>query len=261
MENNKKSKVPALSRAIDILDFVAENGHCTITDVATSLMLPKSSLYLMIDELKRLRLLAQSDDGSLRLGLKLMELGSRSVEQLDLRKIAKDHLTRLMLDTGLVCHLGILDGDDPIYLLKIDSQSTIQVRSWEGKRVSLYSSALGKCLLAWAGPQRQKELMSAIDFKVMTPYTLSCEEELVRELTLIRQRGWSFDNQEDLLNIQCISAPVFDSSHRLVAAISAVGTTLQVNESNLQALAERVMHAAALISKEMGCETQPRVSL
>lgn len=252
MENSKKSKVPALSRAIDILDFVAENGHCSVTDIATSLALPKSSLYLMIDELKKLRLLAQSEDGSLRLGLKLMELGSRSVEQLDLRKIAKDHLTQLMLDTGLVCHLGILDGDDPIYLLKIDSQSTIQVRSWEGKRVSLYSSALGKCLLAWVNLERQKELMSAIEFKVMTPYTLASEEALVNELALIKQRGWSFDNQEDLLNIQCISAPVFNSSNKLIAAISAVGTTLQVNESNLQMLAERVMRAAKLISRELG---------
>lgn len=252
MEMDKKSKVPALTRALDILNFVAENGHCSVTDIATNLALPKSSLYLMIDELRNLRLLAQSEDGSLRLGLKLMELGSRSVEQLDLRRIAKDYLTQLMLETGLVCHLGILDDNDPIYLLKVDSKSTIQVRSWEGKRLSLYSSALGKCLLAWISAERQKALISAIEFKVVTPYTLTSEEELVNELALIRQRGWSFDNQEDLLNIQCISAPIFDSSNKIIAAISAVGTTLQVNENNLQMLAERVMHAAELISKELG---------
>lgn len=252
MDQSTKSKVPALSRAISILDFVAMNERCNVNMISSALNLPKSSLYLMLDELKNLRLLAQNEDGYYRLGLKLMELGSQSVEQLDLRKIAKQHLNNLTLTTGLVCHLGVLDDDTPIYLLKTEPQSAIQVRSWEGKRVSLYSSALGKCLLAWLPADRQEKLIANLQFKIMTPYTLSSKEQLIDELQLIRQRGWSFDNQEDLLNIQCISAPVFDASHQITAAISAVGTTLQITEQNLQILTEKVVHAAALISKELG---------
>lgn len=252
MDSSKKSKVPALSRAISILDFVAMNERSSANMISSALGVPKSSLYLMLDELKSLRLLAQTEDGYYRLGLKLMELGSQSVEQLDLRKIAKHHLNQLMQTTGLVCHLGILDDDTPIYLLKTEPQSAIQVRSWEGKRVSLYSSALGKCLLAWLPQDKQEYLISNLRFKVMTPYTLSSKELLINELQLIRQRGWSFDNQEDLLNIQCISAPLFDASHQITAAISAVGTTLQITEQNLQILTEKVVQAAALISKELG---------
>jgi DNA-binding IclR family transcriptional regulator len=252
MDPSAKSKVPALSRAISILDFVAINERCNANAISSALGLPKSSLYLILDELKHLRLLAQSEDGYYRLGLKLMELGSQSVEQLDLRKIAKLHLNHLSQSTGLVCHLGVLDDDTPIYLLKMEPQSAIQVRSWEGKRVSLYSSALGKCLLAWLSPERQNKLIANLQFKTLTPYTLANEDALLNELLLIRQRGWSFDNQEDLLNIQCISAPVFDASHQITAAISAVGTTLQITEQNLQNLTEKVVQAAALISKDLG---------
>jgi len=252
MDKLSKSKVPALSRAIHILDFIAMNERCSASMISSALNLPKSSSYLLLDELKHLRLLAQTEDGYYRLGLKLMELGSQSIEQLDLRKIARQYLNYLTSTTGLVCHLGILDDDTPIYLLKTEPQSAIQVRSWEGKRVSLYSSALGKCLLAWSPSDKREKLIANLHIKIMTPYTLSTKQQLINELQLIRQRGWSFDNQEDLLNIQCIAAPIFDASHQITAAISAVGTTLQITEQNLQILTETVVHTATQISQELG---------
>lgn len=247
-----KSKVPALCRAMAILNLVSEHGHCSANHIVSTLALPKSTVYLLLEELKHLRLLAQGKDGSYRLGLKLLELGSQVARQLDLRAIALPHLTALMNSTGHLCHLGVLDDDAPIYLIKVESQSSIQVRTWEGKRLSLCRSSLGKCLLAWCDRERQDMLIRSIVFTDGLPNTITHEAQLRAELQKIRQIGWAYDNEEDVANIRCISAPVFNAAGDVTAAISIVGTILQIGESNLAALVEKVKESAGEISQALG---------
>ncbi|RDK92731.1 IclR family transcriptional regulator [Enterobacillus tribolii] len=252
MEWVHKSKVPALSRAIAILDIVSARGHCSANVIVSELGVPKSTVYLLLEELKYQRLLTQGKDGDYRLGLKLLELGSQVSRQLDLRTVAMPHLTALMQDTGHLCHLGVLDGDAPIYLIKVESQSSIQVRTWEGKRLSLCRSSLGKCLLAWTERDHQDALIASITFEPGLPNTITGEKQLRDELQRIRQAGWAYDNEEDVANIRCISAPVFNAAREVTAAISIVGTTLQIGPGNLDALAGKVKERAWAISRALG---------
>ncbi|MDR3411148.1 MAG: IclR family transcriptional regulator [Formivibrio sp.] len=250
--DNRESKVPALQRAVAILDYIAERGACQGSALIPVLNAPKSSVYLLLEELKQLRLLSQGTDGLYRLGIKLIEFGEQASGQLDMREIARPHLYALMQETGLLCHLGVIDGDGAYYILKIESQGTIRVRSWEGKRLSLYRSGLGKCLLAWADAEKQSSLISDLEFIQTTPMTIATPEALKVELNTIKTRGWSYDNQEDLLDVRCIACPIFDSSHKIAAAISVVGTSLQIFDEKLAEISEQVMRTAAQISKELG---------
>ena len=250
--DKKDSKVPALQRAVAILNYVAEQGACQGSALIPVLSAPKSSVYLLLEELKQLRLLSQGSDGLYRLGIKLIELGEQASGQLDMRELARPHLNALMHDTGLLCHLGVIEGDAAYYILKVESQGTIRVRSWEGKRLSLYSSGLGKCLLAWAEPDQQKQLIDHLQFVRATPQTITSADQLRSALAEIRERGWSYDDGEDLSDVRCIASPVFDASGKIAAAISGVGTTLQIHEETLSEISAKVMQAAASISKELG---------
>lgn len=246
------SKVPALQRAATILDYIAEQGACQGSALIPVLNAPKSSVYLLLDELKKLRLLTQGPDGLYRLGIKLIELGEQASGQLDMREIARPHLYALMQETGLLCHLGVIEGDSAYYILKVESQGTIRVRSWEGKRLSLYSSGLGKCLLAWSAPEKQQPLIGSLNFVRATEYTITSAEQLQAELKKIQTQGWSYDNQEDLIGVRCIAGPVFDATGKISAAISVVGTSLQIDEGNIPQISEMVKKTAAKISKELG---------
>lgn len=250
--DKKDSKVPALQRAVAILNHVAEQGACQGSALIPVLNAPKSSVYLLLEELKQLRLLSQGPDGLYRLGIKLIEFGEQASGQLDMRELARPHLNDLMHETGLLCHLGVIEGDAAYYILKVESQGTIRVRSWEGKRLSLYSSGLGKCLLAWAEPDQQKQLIDNLQFVRATPQTITSADALRSALAEIRRRGWSYDDGEDLSEVRCIAAPVFDASGKIAAAISVVGTTLQLHDETMTGIAAKVMQAAANISKELG---------
>jgi DNA-binding IclR family transcriptional regulator len=54
----------------------------------------------------------------------------------------------------------------------------------------------------------------------VTPYTIVDAEALFDDLRLTRERGFAMDQQEAVLGVCCVGAPVRDHTGRLIAAIS-----------------------------------------
>ncbi len=57
----ESSKVPALTRAIDILNLIARIGPCSAATIIDTLGIPKSTAYLLLNELRRQRFLSLDD--------------------------------------------------------------------------------------------------------------------------------------------------------------------------------------------------------
>lgn len=68
----------------------------------------------------------------------------------------------------------------------------------------------------------------------------------------VRARGWAFDDEEDLPNIRCVAAPVRDMRGQVVAAISAVGTVLDISRERIAELAATLCATANEISQHLG---------
>ncbi len=74
------------------------------------------------------------------------------------------------------------------------------IRSWEGKRLSLHSSGLGKVLIAWLSGEELEELLPPDQILTrFTDTTITDVNILKQELAGIRRRGWGYDNEEDSL--------------------------------------------------------------
>lgn len=248
----ESSKVPALTRAIDILNLIASIGPCSAATIINTLGIPKSTAYLLLNELKRQRFISIDHQENYCLWTKLVELSGHALSKMDLRELARSRLTQLMDETGLLCHLGIIDHESAYYILKVESSSTISVRSHEGKSLSLYRSGIGKCLLAWQPATARNAIIEQLKWEQATPTTITNPQQLNNELERIRQRGWSFDNGEDYPDVRCVAAPVFNANNELTAAISVVGTRLQINEENRDYLAGKAIACAKDISRLLG---------
>ncbi|MBN6045957.1 IclR family transcriptional regulator [Citrobacter sp. ku-bf4] len=248
----ESSKVPALTRAIDILNLIARIGPCSAATIIETLGIPKSTAYLLLSELKRQRFISVDHQENFCLWTKLVELSGHALSKMDLRELARPRLTQLMDETGLLCHLGIIDHESAYYILKVESSSTISVRSHEGKSLSLYRSGIGKCLLAWQPPAARNAIIDQLVWEQATPTTITQPQQLRDELERIRQRGWSFDNGEDYPDVRCVAAPIFNANNEPAAAISVVGTRLEINEENRDYLAGKAIACAKDISRLLG---------
>ena len=174
----ESSKVPALTRAIQILNLIARIGPCNAATIIEHTGIPKSTVYLILGELKKERFLRIDSQDNFCLWTKLVELSGHALSKMDLREVARPRLSRLMDETGLLCHLGIIDGENAYYILKIESPSTISVRSHEGKSLSLYRSGIGKCLLAWQPAAIRDDIIQHLAWKKQTPTTITHPQQL-----------------------------------------------------------------------------------
>ncbi|GAB7079417.1 IclR family transcriptional regulator [Megalodesulfovibrio paquesii] len=250
-------QVPALARALAILDFVGHKPGATFTLIHTGLGLPKSSVHMLLKTLVAQGILRISTDGGYTLGLRLFELGALAVSRLDVRKEALPLMQRLVEKVQLTCHLGILEGMESVYLAKVECKQAVIVNSWEGKRVSLSTSALGKSLLLGATPQLFEEIVQAMPLTIRTPNSISSREAFAAHLQEARRKGWTIDDEEDVPGIRCVGAPVFGLEGQPVS-LSVSGPTNQVPYHRLEELAASVMETARQLSHLFGVRSAPQ---
>ncbi|WP_392560176.1 IclR family transcriptional regulator [Orbus mooreae] len=244
------TQAPAIDKATRIFHFIADNGGSTYTQIYQGLSLPQSSTSALLASLVANGLLRQNE-GKYFLGLVFYEFGNKSVAQFNIRDLAIEPLTQLRDKTNLTCHLGILDGNSAIYLVKVDSPNAITIKSWLGKRLSLHCSGLGKVLLAWLPEEQVDILLPDEDLPAHTNTTITTRTAFKTQLAKVRQNGWAFDDGEDYEGITCIAVPVFDRNGRVIAAISASGVTFQMPKDKIDLLASYVIEAANQLSAKM----------
>lgn len=244
-----KTQTPAIDKAVQIFSYLSQQGGATFSQIYQDVNLPKSTTSSLLASLVAHGLLRQ-DKNKYYLGLRLYEFGQRAEESFDIKKIALEPLTQLRDMTKLTCHLGVLQGAEAIYLSKLESPGAIVVRSWIGKKLSLYSSGLGKALLAWMPDKDIDRLLPDENFKIYTATTIPNKTELKKELVQIREQGWAFDNGEDSEEVICIAAPIFNKEKNVIAAISISGVSFQVTKERIPQLTKMALATARSISEE-----------
>jgi DNA-binding IclR family transcriptional regulator len=246
-------RVPAVWRALDILEYLGNNGEASFMEIYPNLDIPKSSVYQILETLQSRGYVRKvGDSQKLFLGFKLVALGAQTVSRLDIRAEAMPFLNELNSRTKMTCHLSILDGLEGVYLIKVESSHLIRMNSYEGKRLPLHSTATGKSLLAWLDEKRMEEMLKKIKLKRLTGKTITKVADLKRNLELVRKRGWAFDDRENEAHIRGIAAPILNIKGEVIAAISLAGLETQINSDNLIDLSELVKTTAQKISAQMG---------
>lgn len=248
-----KSAAPALSKGFAILDLISREPGLNLTAIKDRLGLASSSCHHLVTTLCQLGALQpQPQQGGYILGLKLFELGTIAANQRRIEEFALPALQEMARELQLTCHLGVMEGNEAVYLLKVEGNSSIHVNTWVGKRLSLHSSSLGKVLLAWLPERELAQKLSHIHWQAKTASTLVSPEAYRSHLAEVRQQGWAFDNEEDIVNIRCLAAPITDMHGQVVAAISAVGTVLDIDPTQLEQIITPLCRTAAQISRQLG---------
>lgn len=251
-ELQRKSRAPALLRALTILNIL-ERRPSTIGDIIKESGLPRSTVYVLMDEMSRLSLIKQNRQGLYQLWFKVIRLGRAASEGLDLRDIMNPHLDALLNSTDCIAvHYGVMDGGRAFYVIKKESpKAGFHILSREGMEISLVHAGLGKCLLAFQDIQVQERILSSIDYSPKTPTSITTQDDLRRELAQIRLQGWAFDNSEGESEIRCVAVPIYDRDRNVLGAISIVGARSRFTDEEIPAVVERVKSCAQAISSEL----------
>lgn len=250
---NNQSSVQSIERAFDIIEAVAVHQEgLGLTEVADQVELHKSTAYRIIATLTQRGYLDRTGEGKYKIGLKLIEAVSCYINSLELQTEARPYVMQITAELGLTSHLGVLDGDKVVYIEKMDVVSTVKMYSQIGLRMHAYCSSLGKCLLCNYSKEQLDQVMADCSFIKFTPNTIGSIDELHKEITQIRKKGWAMDNEEYELGHRCIGAPIYDYRGDIIAAISASGDKRVLTNDRIEEVSKYVMGVATDISRGMG---------
>ncbi len=192
------------------------------------------------------------ENGKYRLSVKVVELASNHIDNLELHTEARPYLNELSKELDLTVHLGILDRCEVIYAEKIDTFKNLRIYTEIGNRVPAYCSSLGKCLLSRASGEELEELLAKDGFTPFTPNTITTIAALKKHLKDVRAQGWAIDDEEHELGHRCIGAPIFDYRGEIIAAVSASGATVTMPSERIPQIVKTVRNTAMLISRRLG---------
>ncbi len=221
------SASPAVGRALDILLLLAgKPGPVSAAVLARELDLPRSSVYHILTVLQdRGFVVHLPEQQGYGLGVTAFEIGSAYLRHAPLERLAQPILHRLAIQLGQAVHLGVLHGNETLYLLKERPSSgpaaEVSLITDVGVRLPAHLTANGRAILA-ALPDAQVAALYTRSSALVSrtgrgPRTLA---ELRRLLGETRERGWADEVEDVTVGLRSVGAAVFDHSGHPVAALS-----------------------------------------
>jgi DNA-binding IclR family transcriptional regulator len=260
MRGPRKTKpVGVLTKALRVVDLLQDSGSpLSLHEISIQAGLNKSTALRLLAHLEGGKYLRRDERGGYSLGPKFLRLGSDYNVQAPLRELAHESLWELWRVTQETVNLAVLDGLDVVYIDCLESPHDLRLVSNVGMRAVLYRTALGKALLAFQPAEQRERLIKSLRFETFTPHTVTSAFELTRELNSIRESGFAVDNEESVVGLRCIAAPILDTREIAVAAISISGPTSRITPQKTPMLGDAVKAAAREVSGRI--VSQPTVA-
>ena len=241
-----------VQKALNLLEALVRSGQPRrLTELARQLELTKPNVYRLLSTLSVLGYVKKDPATSLYSPtLKLWEMGSMLVRDVDLVAVASPRLRRLCLDTHESVQLTVFDGGFVVYVDKVDSPQPLKAMTSIGSRVPASVTSTGKALLAWSPTEALDQAMQHV--KKYTPITLVKRKDIERDLEETRQRGYAINKGEFRVGVTGIGVPIRDRSGSVVAAIGVWGAEKNILGSRREDLAHMAIVAARDISRDLG---------
>lgn len=246
--------VQTLDRSLDVLEALAQAEEALgVTEIGNRISLHKSTVYRILHTLchrgyvERVR-----DSERYQLGIKVVELGTRFFNDLEIRKVASPVLNDLAKLLNEVVHLVLPDEGEVVYIDKAESSHLVSMHSKVGRRAPMHCTAVGKALLSTLPEEEVRRILELKGMTRYTPNTIVEPDALIVYLREIKASKISVESEENEIGIICLGTPVFDFSGRAIGAISVSGPAARIKEKGLERIGLEMKKSGEEISAHMG---------
>lgn len=248
--------VDSLLKGLRILEVTARHPQgVALPEITRQSGLPKATAYRMLQTLVSGNYLHYFEESAqYRLGPKVMSLGMSALASQDLAPLADPYLQELSRRIGQNVNLGILDGTEVVYIIRIKVRRILGIDLTVGSRLSTHNTAIGLVLLAFMDQDRLPEVIQLIsqDPKA-AEYIGPGGEKLLNRLAQVREKGYSLIEHEYFAGLVSVAVPVFDHTGIAEGAINIpVFSQICSTQTLIEEYLPRVLETAQTISQLRG---------
>lgn len=240
----------ASEKTLLVLEAALNNPR--FTDVVESTGLAKATTHRILSTLVDSQFVAVAADGSYIPGPKILSLAGRALARIDISAIAQPFVDDLVPRVHCTVHLGVVNGDEIIYLIRSDSDKPYQMPSRVGHAIPMHSSGIGKVVLSGYTDDELERFVTRAGLPRRTVNTLTSIESLREELVNVRRKGYALDNEENVLGVGCVAAPVHDHTGTIKYGLSISTITIEHTMEQVEAMSVLAIDTARKISAALG---------
>lgn len=240
-DSSTTARIVALLTAFQVGD-----GALGVSELARRTGLPKTTVHRLAGHLVQHGLLERVGT-TVRLGLRLFEIGQLATRQRDLVDAARPLLADLREATRNTVHLAVLEATEVVYLDILRGPDAPQLSSRVGGRFPAHATAVGKAVLAFSDDETVERVITA-GLPRVSSRTITSSSMLRRQLTKARAEMTAYEREESGVGTICVASPVLDKTGHPVAAISISGW---VNRLRVNRLAPAVRTTALTLSRTL----------
>ncbi|WP_432534409.1 IclR family transcriptional regulator [Kineococcus arenarius] len=212
----------SIARAVRIVSaFTPQDTSLTVSEIARRTGLHVATASRLVAELAAHGLLERGPDREVSVGVRLWELASRASPTSSLRESAMPFLEDVHSVVGHHVQLGVLDGDDVLFIERLSAREAVVNYSRVAGRLPVHVSSVGHVLLAFGSPELQQRVLGG-PFERYTERTVSTSDQLRALLAETRRRGFSLLHGHVHEEAASVAVPVRDRLNTVVAGLSVI---------------------------------------
>ncbi|MFC5587359.1 IclR family transcriptional regulator [Sporosarcina soli] len=249
--NEGKQTFSSIENALRILKaFSMDSPELRVTDLAKELNLAKSTVHRLLTTMAGEGFVFKDPRSSAySLGVSVLSLTNIVHSQLHILEDATPLLNMLTEKTGESSHIAILEGNEVIYLQKIESEYASRITTHIGRRNPVHCTGSGQAILAFEKEEVIEQLLSE-PLQRFTENTITAADKLQQRLHEVKQLGYVVNREEFEKKIIAIGAPIFNEKEEVIASVNITGPVVRLEQraKQQQSIAE-VVHTAKRITE------------
>lgn len=245
--------IQAVERAFTVLEALSREGAMTLGEINKRCSVNKASLLRLLFTMTEIGYIRRDDtNGRYSLTMKPYEIAVGSVHNLDYTSLIHEALSEVSRETNCIAQFSVEEGNDLLCLQSAGhSSSFYSIYTEGGRRSPLYCTSAGKALLATYDNAQIVDRWDSLEAKRLTEHTIVNLQDLLRDLSEIRQRQYARDIEENEYGVFCLGTVIRGASSEVIGALSV--TSNKLDEEDERRIAAVLLPAARKLSRNLGC--------
>lgn len=233
-----------------------------LKEIARLSGMPAAKAHRYLVSFQRMGLVSQDlQSARYALGPFALSLGLSALASIDPVRLSSPILEELCDKIGMGIGLAVWGGSGATIVRYVETGDAISISLKVGRLLSLHDSATGRCFSTFDHSPAVQQVLSTELRQLASRDSLKISDLKQQQARLVedtRRYGIAYAGGSHTPGINGLSAPVFDHTGRMVAAMTAVGSAglFQANPQSKEAT--QVKEAAAQLSKLLGYENQQK---
>jgi DNA-binding IclR family transcriptional regulator len=247
--------VSSLERATRLLRVISEAPApgIGVTAAAQRAGLPKAASHRILKNLCAVRFASFDIETKLyTLGPDALAIGLAAMRELDVPRLARPFLRRVVAATQETATLSMLQGTTRIYLDQLLSPQEIKMTVRVGESFPLHAGSSSKAILSTFAPAELDAYLASTSLEPLTGSTITRVESLRHDLEEVRMLGYAVSRGERQPDAASVAAPVLQADGTAFGAISACGPVQRFDRNGISVAGRLVRDVAQELSREIG---------